>query len=87
VDALELTRLATALDVPLDYVLEPRPTVISHRAELITEDSDTETARREPSPSAWTSSGICYSAPPAPPRQWSSASSRLVQRIVDARER
>ena len=46
VDALELTRLAAVLDVPLDYLLEPQPTAISHHAELITEDSDTETARR-----------------------------------------
>ena len=46
VDALELTRLASALDVPVDHLLEPMPAVISHRAEPITEDSDTDTARR-----------------------------------------
>ncbi|MEV0157010.1 XRE family transcriptional regulator [Micromonospora sp. NPDC050686] len=46
VDALELIRLATALDVPLDFLLERRPAVISHRAELLTEDNDTDVARR-----------------------------------------
>ncbi|HEX7745478.1 MAG TPA: helix-turn-helix domain-containing protein [Micromonosporaceae bacterium] len=46
VDALELIRLAAALDVPIDHLLERRPAVISHRAELLTEDSDTDVARR-----------------------------------------
>lgn len=46
VDALELIRLATALDVPIDYLLQRRPAVISHRAELLAEDNDTEVARR-----------------------------------------
>lgn len=46
VDALELIRLSTALDVPIDYLLERRPAVISHRAELLVEDSDTDVARR-----------------------------------------
>ncbi|MEV4810070.1 helix-turn-helix domain-containing protein [Micromonospora avicenniae] len=46
VDALELIRLASALDVPIDYLLRRRPAVISHRAELLAEDNDTEAARR-----------------------------------------
>jgi transcriptional regulator with XRE-family HTH domain/Zn-dependent peptidase ImmA (M78 family) len=46
VDALELIRLATALDVPIDYLLQRRPAVISHRAELLAEDNDTDVARR-----------------------------------------
>lgn len=31
VDALELVRLAGALDVPIDHLLERRPAIISHR--------------------------------------------------------
>ncbi|MEU7674351.1 helix-turn-helix domain-containing protein [Micromonospora taraxaci] len=46
VDALELVRLATALDVPIDHLLHRRPAVISHRAEVIAEDTDTDAARR-----------------------------------------
>lgn len=42
IDALEVVRLAGALDVPVDYLLEPRPAIISHRAELLAEDSDTD---------------------------------------------
>ncbi|MEU5907761.1 helix-turn-helix domain-containing protein [Micromonospora sp. NPDC047467] len=45
VDALELIRLAAALDVPIDHLLEPRPTVISRRSELLAEN-DTDVARR-----------------------------------------
>lgn len=46
VNALELIRLAAALDVPIDYLLEPRPLTISHRTELLPEDSETDVARR-----------------------------------------
>ena len=46
VDALELVRLASALEVSIDFLLEPRPAVISRRQELLVEDSDTEVARR-----------------------------------------
>ncbi|QSB16694.1 helix-turn-helix domain-containing protein [Natronosporangium hydrolyticum] len=42
IDAMELIRIAGALDVPVDYLLEPRPSVISHRADLLADDSDTE---------------------------------------------
>lgn len=57
VDALELIRLAAALDVPIDHLLQQRPAVISHRTELLAEDSDTDVARRshrlEVTLSAW----------------------------------
>jgi transcriptional regulator with XRE-family HTH domain len=57
VDALELIRLATALDVPIDHLLEDRPSVISHRAEPLAEDGDTDVARSshrlETALSAW----------------------------------
>ncbi len=46
VDALELVRLATALDVTIDYLLHRRPAVISHRAALLAEDDNVEAARR-----------------------------------------
>ncbi|GAA2188700.1 helix-turn-helix domain-containing protein [Micromonospora lupini] len=46
VDALELIRLAAALAVPIDHLLERRPAVISRRAELLTEDNDSDVARR-----------------------------------------
>jgi transcriptional regulator with XRE-family HTH domain/Zn-dependent peptidase ImmA (M78 family) len=46
VDALELIRIATTLDVPIDYLLQRRPAVISHRAELLADDNDTDVARR-----------------------------------------
>ncbi|SCL68292.1 helix-turn-helix domain-containing protein [Micromonospora peucetia] len=46
IDALELIRLTTALDVPIDYLLQRRPAVISRRAELLAEDSDTDAARK-----------------------------------------
>lgn len=46
VDALELIRLAAALDVPIDHLLERRPAVISRRSELMAEDNDTDAARR-----------------------------------------
>ena len=45
VDAFEITRLASTLRVPMDYLLEPQPRVLSRRTEVIAEDSDTEVAR------------------------------------------
>ncbi|MFD5828437.1 helix-turn-helix domain-containing protein [Lentzea sp. NPDC060358] len=45
VDALELTRLAAALDVPLDYFLHTAPAVLSRRAEL-SEDTATDAGRQ-----------------------------------------
>ncbi|SFR26518.1 Zn-dependent peptidase ImmA, M78 family [Lentzea waywayandensis] len=45
VDALELTRLAAALAVPLDFFLHRAPAVLSNRAEL-TEDTSTDAGRQ-----------------------------------------
>jgi transcriptional regulator with XRE-family HTH domain/Zn-dependent peptidase ImmA (M78 family) len=45
IDALELIRLSSALKVPLDYLLRSSPPVLSRRAGVITEDTDTEVAR------------------------------------------
>ncbi|WP_218133990.1 helix-turn-helix domain-containing protein [Lentzea fradiae] len=45
VDALELTRLATALDVPLDYFLHTASAVLSRRAEF-SEDTATDAGRQ-----------------------------------------
>ncbi|HEX7303324.1 XRE family transcriptional regulator [Lentzea sp.] len=45
VDALELTKLAAALDVPLDYFLHTAPAVLSRRAEL-SEDTATDAGRQ-----------------------------------------
>jgi transcriptional regulator with XRE-family HTH domain len=45
VDAFELARLASALLVPMDYLLWPTPQVISRRTTPIVEDTDTEVAR------------------------------------------
>lgn len=45
-DALELIRVAHALDVPIDHLLQQRPAVISHRTELLAEDTATEPGRR-----------------------------------------
>ncbi|WP_434450348.1 helix-turn-helix domain-containing protein [Lentzea sp. E54] len=45
VDALELTRLAAALNVPLDYFLHSAPAVLSRRAEL-SEDTATDAGRQ-----------------------------------------
>lgn len=44
-DALELVRFSAALRVSMDYLLRPRPLVLSHRAGLLTEDTDTEIGR------------------------------------------
>lgn len=46
VDALELTRIGSALNVPVDHLLAPPPAVISHRVAPIAEDTDTDTGRR-----------------------------------------
>ncbi|MGZ3140495.1 helix-turn-helix domain-containing protein [Lentzea chajnantorensis] len=45
VDALELTRLAAALQVPLDHFLHSAPAVLSRRAEL-SEDTATDAGRQ-----------------------------------------
>jgi transcriptional regulator with XRE-family HTH domain len=45
VDALELVRLSSALHVPIDYVLRPHPSVLSHREVARSEDTETELAR------------------------------------------
>lgn len=45
VDALELVRLASALAVSVDVLLEPQPAVISRRQDLLTDDNETEVAR------------------------------------------
>lgn len=45
IDALELSKLAAALDVPLAYFLSPPPLVVSRRSEMV-DDGDTEAARQ-----------------------------------------
>jgi transcriptional regulator with XRE-family HTH domain/Zn-dependent peptidase ImmA (M78 family) len=45
IDAMELIRLSSALQVPVDFLLRPMPVVLSHRASAVTEDADTEVAR------------------------------------------
>ncbi|MGW3351184.1 helix-turn-helix domain-containing protein [Nonomuraea rubra] len=45
VDALELSKLSTVLDVPLAYFLSPPPLVVSRRTEMV-DDGDTEAARQ-----------------------------------------
>ncbi|NUT52222.1 MAG: ImmA/IrrE family metallo-endopeptidase [Saccharothrix sp.] len=56
IDAVELARLSTTLDVPLGHFLSARSTVLSRRAELV-EDTDSDVARRsyrlEAKLSAW----------------------------------
>lgn len=39
-DALELARLASALEVPMEHLLEDRPLVLSRRAQLAEAHSD-----------------------------------------------
>lgn len=46
VDALELTKLSAALQVPLDYLLRPLPQVLSHRASAVDEDASSEVSRQ-----------------------------------------
>ncbi|MFG1705572.1 helix-turn-helix domain-containing protein [Nonomuraea sp. M3C6] len=45
IDALELSRLSAALDVPLTYFLSPPPLVVSRRTEMV-DDGVTEAARQ-----------------------------------------
>lgn len=45
VDALELVRFASALDVPIDALLEPLPAVISRRSAPLEDDTTTDAGR------------------------------------------
>jgi transcriptional regulator with XRE-family HTH domain len=45
IDAMELVRLSSALQVPVDFLLRSTPLVLSRRAGIIAEDADTEVAR------------------------------------------
>ncbi|WP_081877909.1 helix-turn-helix domain-containing protein [Nocardia brasiliensis] len=45
INAIELTRLASALRVPLSHFLYPQPQVVSQRAHLV-DDTNSDTARR-----------------------------------------
>jgi transcriptional regulator with XRE-family HTH domain len=45
IDAMELIRLSSALQVPVDFLLRPTPLVLSHRTSAMTEDVETEVAR------------------------------------------
>jgi transcriptional regulator with XRE-family HTH domain len=45
IDAMELIRLSSALQVPVDFLLRPAPAVLSRRASVVTEDADTEVER------------------------------------------
>jgi transcriptional regulator with XRE-family HTH domain/Zn-dependent peptidase ImmA (M78 family) len=45
IDAMELIRLSSALQVPVDFLVRPTSLVLSHRASAIAEDGDTEVAR------------------------------------------
>ena len=45
IDAMELVRLSSALQVPVDFLLRSTPLVLSRRAGVMTEDADTEVAR------------------------------------------
>lgn len=44
-DGLELARVARALRVSMEYLIEPRPAVLSRRAAPLTEETDTAAAR------------------------------------------
>ncbi|WFE64672.1 XRE family transcriptional regulator [Micromonospora sp. WMMD714] len=44
-DGVELARLARMLKVSMEYLIEPRPAVLSHRTALLTEETDTAAAR------------------------------------------
>lgn len=44
-DGVELARLSRALKVSMEYLIEPRPPVLSRRALMLTEETDTEAAR------------------------------------------
>jgi len=45
IDALELVRIASALDVPLTHFVGPQPPVLSRRTVGLTEDTETEVGR------------------------------------------
>jgi transcriptional regulator with XRE-family HTH domain/Zn-dependent peptidase ImmA (M78 family) len=45
IDAMELVRLSSALQVPVDFLLRPTPPVLSRRTGVVTEEADTEVAR------------------------------------------
>jgi transcriptional regulator with XRE-family HTH domain len=45
IDAMELIRLSSALQVPVDFLLRSTPLVLSHRASVLAEDADTEVAK------------------------------------------
>jgi transcriptional regulator with XRE-family HTH domain/Zn-dependent peptidase ImmA (M78 family) len=45
IDAMELIRLSSALQVPVDFLLRSTPPVLSHRASVMAEDVGTEVAR------------------------------------------
>jgi transcriptional regulator with XRE-family HTH domain/Zn-dependent peptidase ImmA (M78 family) len=45
IDAMELVRLSSALQVPVDFLLRSTPLVLSRRPGIIAEDADTEVAR------------------------------------------
>jgi Zn-dependent peptidase ImmA (M78 family)/DNA-binding XRE family transcriptional regulator len=42
IDAMELIRLSSALQVPVDFLLWPTPAVLSHRTSIMAEDAGTE---------------------------------------------
>ena len=42
IDAIELIRLSSALDVPVDFLLRPTPVVLSRRTSIMAEDAGTE---------------------------------------------
>jgi transcriptional regulator with XRE-family HTH domain/Zn-dependent peptidase ImmA (M78 family) len=44
-DGLELAQLSRALKVSMEYLIEPRPTVLSRRTVVLSEETDTEAAR------------------------------------------
>lgn len=44
-DGVELARLSRALKVSMEYLIEPRPRVLSRRTRTLTEETDTEAAR------------------------------------------
>ncbi|WP_117669706.1 helix-turn-helix domain-containing protein [Micromonospora sp. MW-13] len=44
-DGLELARVSRALNVSMEYLIQPRPAVLSRRAAPLTEETDTEAAR------------------------------------------
>ncbi|WFE38752.1 XRE family transcriptional regulator [Micromonospora sp. WMMD998] len=44
-DGVELARLSRALRVSMEYLIEPRPSVLSRRAAMLTEETDTVAAR------------------------------------------